>query len=157
MSKSTTVKRILKEYDNFQKEKSDGLSMKQINESDFYKWNVVITGPICSDYESCNYLLSIIYPQEYPFAPPTIKFISPIIHPNISISGDICLNILKKDDGWSPALTISKVLLSLQNLMMEPNPESALNIDAVLEKKKNHEEFKIKVKTMSDKNKVEHF
>lgn len=153
----TIIKRICREFENFQKDKPDGFSMKQLNENDTYNWNAVITGPEGSDYESCKYLLSITYPNDYPFIPPTVKFISPILHPNVSETGEICLNILKKDDGWSPALSILKVLLSLQNLLMEPNPESALNIDAVLEKRKNHEDFKIKVKNMSDKNKVNDF
>ena len=154
MARTPTIKRILKEFENLQKEKPEGISMKQLNENDAYKWNAILFGPDGSDYESCKYLLSITYPFEYPFAPPTIKFISPILHPNVNETGEICLNILKKDDGWSPALSISKVLLSLQNLLMEPNPDSALNIDAVIEKKKNPEEFKAKVKRMSDGHKV---
>ena len=157
MSKTPTLRRIFKEFENFQKEKPEGFCMKQVEESDSYKWDAIITGPKCSDYESCKYLLLIIYPFEYPFAPPIIKFISPILHPNVNESGEICLNILKKDDGWSPVLSISKVLLSLQNLLMEPNPDSALNIDAVFEKKKNPEEFKKKIKRMSDGNKVQDF
>lgn len=152
MSKAPTTRRILKEFENFKKDKIVGCDMKQVNEDDIYKYHILFSCPDGSDYESCNYLLSLIYPFEYPFSPPIIRFLSPILHPNVSESGEICLNILKKDDGWSPALSVSKVILSLQNLMMEPNPDSALNIDAVLEKRKNPESFKLKVKTMSDEN-----
>jgi ubiquitin-protein ligase len=157
MSKTPTICRITREFENFQKDNSHGFSMKQIKEDDLYNWNAIISGPEGSDYESCKYLLSIHYPFEYPFSPPVIKFLSPIFHPNVSTSGEICLNILKKDDGWSPALSISKVLLSLQNLLMEPNPDSALNIDAVLEKRKSHDDFKKKIKTMNEKNPISDF
>uniref|UniRef100_A0A453KLS3 UBC core domain-containing protein n=2 Tax=Aegilops tauschii subsp. strangulata TaxID=200361 RepID=A0A453KLS3_AEGTS len=82
-------------------------------------------------------------------APPKVRFLTKIYHPNIDkvsslysdplytlVSytiflnmyiiqlGRICLDILK--DKWSPALQIRTVLLSIQALLSAPNPDDPL-------------------------------
>ena len=74
---------------------------------DIFHWTATIIGPTGSVYEGGIFNLSIEFPPNYPFKPPKIRFITRIYHPNINMSGGICLDILK--DQWSPALTISKV------------------------------------------------
>ena len=45
------------------------------------------------------------------------------------------MDILKKN--WSPALQMKSVLLSIQSLLAEPNPDDPLNSDAAAEWKSN--------------------
>ena len=78
-------------------------------------------------------------------APPKVRFLTKIYHPNIDRLGRICLDILK--DKWSPALQIRTVLLSVQALLSAPNPDDPLAND-VAETWKNDE--KLALKTAAD-------
>lgn len=71
--------------------------------------------------------LELFLPEEYPMAPPKVRFMTKIFHPNIDKLGRICLDILK--DKWSPALQIRTVLLSIQALLSAPNPDDPLAND----------------------------
>ena len=84
-------------------------------------------GPEGSPYEGGVFKLKIDFPSDFPFNPPKMLFTTKIYHCNINSAGGICLDILK--DQWSPALTISKILLSICSLMDDPNPDDPLVID----------------------------
>lgn len=58
----------------------------------------------------------VIY--SYPMRPPKVRFITKIFHPNISRHGDVGLDSIHHN--WSLALTISKVLISIQSLLTDP-------------------------------------
>lgn len=49
------------------------------------------------------------------------KFTPTIFHPNVFLTGHVCLSILQQDNGWRPSLTVKDVLLGIQTLMNEPN------------------------------------
>lgn len=91
---------------------------------DLFHWQATIMGPSDSPYANGVFFLSIQFPTDYPFKPPRVSFTTKIYHPNINSNGSICLDILK--DQWSPALTISKVLLSICSLLTDPNPDDPL-------------------------------
>lgn len=73
-----------------------------------------------SPYKDGVFFLDIQFPTDYPFKPPKVTFRTRIYHCNVNSSGQICLDILKEQ--WSPALTISKVLLSICSLLTDANP-----------------------------------
>ncbi|KKO96543.1 ubiquitin-conjugating enzyme E2-16 kDa [Trichoderma harzianum] len=77
-----------------------------------------------SPYSGGVFFLKIQFPTDYPFKPPKVNFSTRIYHPNINSNGSICLDILR--DQWSPALTISKVLLSICSMLTDPNPDDPL-------------------------------
>ena len=91
---------------------------------DMFHWQATIMGPDDSPYAGGVFFLDIHFPADYPFKPPKVHFTTRIYHCNINSNGGICLDILK--DQWSPALTISKVLLSICSLLTDPNPDDPL-------------------------------
>ena len=95
-----------------------------VNDSDLFHWQATIMGPPDSPYKNGLFFLTIHFPTDYPFKPPKVVFNTKIYHPNINSNGSICLDILRAQ--WSPALTVSKVLLSICSLMADPNPEDPL-------------------------------
>ena len=126
-------RRIKVEYEDFLKDPPMNCSAGPEGD-DIFAWSATILGPKESVYEGGVFQLKIDFPERYPFKPPKVKFVTRIYHPNINMGGGICLDILK--DQWSPALTISKVLLSICSLLDDPNPDDPLMPD-IAEQYKN--------------------
>jgi ubiquitin-conjugating enzyme E2 D len=120
----SALKRINKEFLELANDPPINCSGGPIKDDYLFEWNATIIGPEKSPYEKGIFHLKIYFPENYPFKPPKILFETKIYHPNISNNGSICLDILK--DNWSPALTISKVLLSICSLLTDPNPDDPL-------------------------------
>ncbi|CAN6337280.1 unnamed protein product, partial [Urochloa humidicola] len=116
-------KRILKELKDLQKDPPTSCSAGPAGE-DMFHWQATIMGPPDSPYAGGVFLVNIHFPPDYPFKPPKVSFKTKVFHPNINSNGSICLDILKEQ--WSPALTISKVLLSICSLLTDPNPDDPL-------------------------------
>lgn len=118
------LKRIQKEHKDLERDPPANTSGGPISETDMFNWKATIIGPDDSPYAGGLFFLNIHFPSDYPFKPPKVQFSTKIYHPNINSNGGICLDILK--DQWSPALTISKVLLSICSLLTDPNPDDPL-------------------------------
>ncbi|KAM8848365.1 ubiquitin-conjugating enzyme E2 D2-like isoform 1-T1 [Synchiropus picturatus] len=136
------LKRISKELTDLSRDPPAQCSAGPCNE-DMFHWQATIMGPHDSPYQGGVFFLTIHFPTDYPFKPPKVggccsavapmtwlvvllqvAFTTRIYHPNINSNGSICLDILRSQ--WSPALTISKVLLSICSLLCDPNPDDPL-------------------------------
>ena len=120
----STTQRISRELQLIQNDPPSNCSAGLINNNDIFEWEATIMGPHSSPYEGGIFHMRVSFPMDYPFKPPTCVFTTKIFHPNINTSGGICLDILKEQ--WSPALTMTKVLLSICSMLDDPNPADPL-------------------------------
>ena len=135
---SVAEKRIARELQELAEENPTHVSAGPSGD-DLYHWDASIIGPDDSPYQGGIFGLAMLFSPEYPFKPPKVMFKTRIYHPNISPEGGICLDLLR--DQWSPALTVSKLLLSICSLLSDPNPDDPL-VPAIAEEfKENYDEF----------------
>jgi ubiquitin-conjugating enzyme E2 I len=80
------------------------------------------------------------------------KFTPPLFHPNVYPSGTVCLSILNEDEGWKPAITIKQILLGIQDLLNDPNPDSPAQADAYNLFKKDKVAYERKVRHLVKEN-----
>jgi len=132
------LKRISKELQDLKTDPPTNCSAGPVKD-DMFHWQATIMGPGESPFQGGVFFLSIHFPTDYPFKPPKIQFSTKIYHPNINVNGAICLDILRSN--WSPALTISKVLLSICSLLTDPNPDDPLVPDIAKQNKTDREQY----------------
>ena len=95
-----------------------------------------ILGPKNSPYEDHFFQLEIQLPEDYPFEPPQVRFLTRIWHPNVnSKTGEICNDILKiTGEGeitWSPGSDIVSVIMNIIGMLGGNfNFRSPLNTEA---------------------------
>lgn len=145
---SFTNLRLTRELAKLKDEKIDGI--KILDPKDLRKWNAIVTGPSDTPYANHQFNMEIKFNDDYPVKPPSVKFVSPIFHPNVYRDGKICVDILQGE--WSPAQNVRTILVSIRSLLMDPNPNSPANRDAAVIFKRDIEEYNKKVKSFLSKN-----
>ncbi|EAY00712.1 ubiquitin conjugating enzyme, putative [Trichomonas vaginalis G3] len=131
-------RRLLHDFRKLKNDPQQGLSASPESDN-IMSWNAVIFGPEGTSWEDGVFKLTLKFTEEYPHVPPSVKFTTPIFHPNVYRNGSICLDILQNN--WSPAYDISAVLTSIQSLLTDPNPNSPANAEAAQLYKENRPEY----------------
>ena len=100
------------------------------NEDDIYRWTGYLRGPPDTAFAEGWFKLKFEVSQNYPQAPPVVKFLTRVFHPNVHFeTGEICLEVLKPEH-WNVQWTLESVSRAIVNLLLNPNADSPLNCDA---------------------------
>mmetsp|Transcript_20035 Transcript_20035/g.61722 ORF Transcript_20035/g.61722 Transcript_20035/m.61722 type:complete len:193 (+) Transcript_20035:347-925(+) len=92
-------------------------------------WTAHVAGPEDTPFAGGVFELALTVPAQYPLAPPSLRFVTPVFHPNVhGRTGEVCLDILK--EAWSPAWTLASACTAVRALLAAPNADSPLNCDA---------------------------
>lgn len=138
---SSALRALTLEFKSLQEEPVEGFRVKLVNEDNLFEWEVAIFGPPETLYEGGYFKAHMKFPPDYPYSPPTIRFLSKVWHPNVYENGDLCISILHPpiDDPqsgelpcerWNPTQNVRTILLSVISLFNEPNTFSPANVDA---------------------------
>jgi len=96
-----------------------------INENDCTTWKIIYVGEEDTFYHGKAWILYVVFGEEYPLKPPTVRFLSNIYHININTDGKICHEILT--NAWQSETTMRTILDSIAVLIKYPNPLNALD------------------------------
>lgn len=132
-------RRLMKELDELAEFPIIGCSVGP-SDSDMRIWEAIITGPEGTPYQCGMFRLKISIPSDYPFASPTVKFLTKIYHPNVFLgSFNVCLGT--QQTNWSPTSRISTLLLFIIYTLSNPNADSSAHPEAGRMYKNNLSEF----------------
>ncbi|XP_056109431.1 cell division cycle 34 homolog (S. cerevisiae) b [Rhinichthys klamathensis goyatoka] len=138
---ASSQKALMLEMKSLQEEPVEGFKITLVDEADLYNWEVAIFGPPNTHYEGGYFKARIKFPIDYPYSPPTFRFLTKMWHPNIYENGDVCISILHPpvddpqsgelpSERWNPTQNVRTILLSVISLLNEPNTFSPANVDA---------------------------
>ncbi|KAG5469562.1 hypothetical protein LSCM1_02786 [Leishmania martiniquensis] len=120
------MRTLMRQMQEVQEHPVDGVQVRPSDSMNEY--HVDIDGPEGTPFAAGRFHVVLVFDEQYPEVPPKGFFRTKIFHPNISERGDICVNALKRD--WNPTLGLRHILAVICCLLIEPNPESALNEEA---------------------------
>uniref|UniRef100_A0A915DXE1 UBC core domain-containing protein n=1 Tax=Ditylenchus dipsaci TaxID=166011 RepID=A0A915DXE1_9BILA len=139
-SSSSAIRALQMELKRLQASPVEGFTVT-CDDENIFKWTVAIFGPPGTIYQGGYFKAQLSFPDNYPSSPPTIRFLTDILHPNIYEDGNVCLSLLDQpvddlhsgelpSERWSPIQNVRNILLSVISLLCEPQTSVPANMDA---------------------------
>lgn len=124
------IKKLAREYKKIKKQDPEMFGFRiEVDPDDMYTWKVFIFGydtdaPIGLDmkeYGISEIEIAVKFPQNYPFAPPFLRVISPRFEKltgHVTRAGALCMQILT-DKFWVPACSIESLIITIKSEILE--------------------------------------
>jgi len=134
---------LMKQLKELNKNPDCGFSAGLVDETNPFEWQVILSGPPDTLYEGGVFKARLVFPQDYPVMPPTMRFTSEMWHPNVYQDGRVCISILhppgddphnyeQASERWTAVHTVESILVSVISMLASPNDESPANLDAAV-------------------------
>ncbi|ESZ94980.1 hypothetical protein SBOR_4600 [Sclerotinia borealis F-4128] len=150
MSVVAAKNRLMAEYKGLAKELWVNI---ELDEGALFVWQIGLM--VINDesiFNGAYFKAEMTFTDNYPFSPPTFKFLRPIQHPNIYPDGNLCISILHApgedeqsgetaSERWSPLQGVESVLRSILLLLDDPEINSPANVDAGVMYRDNREKY----------------
>ncbi|KAF4944295.1 hypothetical protein FSARC_14707 [Fusarium sarcochroum] len=154
-------KRLMQEMQPLQKEKWVNI---ETDDTNLFRWKLGlwVVNPD-SVWHGAYLKAEMRFPNEYPYQPPTFKFLTKnICHPNIYPDGNLCISILHKpgedeqsgelaSERWNVLHGVESVLRSVLLLLDDPEINSPANVDASVLYRDHKNEYNKRAKEIVDK------
>ena len=160
MSRNAAIQRITQEFKDINQNPmaNIGFSVGLPNEKNVFEWRCTIMGPSDTNYKNGLFYLKVLFPNNYPYEKPEVRFITPIYHVNVNHVqnygdqidplGHVCISTINK---WKPTNTMRQVFVDIFALFYLGNPESPFSLDRKEEMKNNRPLYEEKVKYFTNK------
>jgi len=109
-------RRIQRETESLRHYQTDYFTAKFSNNSPSI-CDVSITTDVDSVYGKVKHDLEFVFPQNYPFRAPSVRFITPINNMCVASNGIIDLDILGA--AWSPAYSLGSLIIAIASFLNE--------------------------------------
>ncbi|ORY03421.1 ubiquitin-conjugating enzyme-like protein, partial [Clohesyomyces aquaticus] len=83
-----------------------------------------LEGPPSTPYSGGLFHFIIYIPERYPNAPPKFMATTKIYHPNISPTGEICIDIV--NERWTPVWNLQTILVAISSILDDPGLDDPL-------------------------------
>ncbi|KAI8960728.1 ubiquitin-conjugating enzyme/RWD-like protein [Daldinia sp. FL1419] len=154
--------RLMSEMQELSKEKWVNIDLVNAN---ILRWRLglIVLNPE-SAFNGGYFKAEMTFTEEYPYQPPTFRFLVPIYHPNIYPDGKLCISILhtpgedimsgeQASERWSPLQGVESVLRSVLLLLDDPEINSPANVDAGVTYRDNRAAYNKRAREIVEKSK----